>query len=87
MQFQHTSGKKLYHYEEKVQFEIDAEWVNIPQQYVWNNNKVKKSSTIYLAMELSHNSDFLTIDAINLQNKDWLFVCSSLNKQNPKQIW
>lgn len=84
---QHTSGKKLYHYTEKVQFEVDGEWVSIPQQYVWNNkNGAKKLSTIYLAVELFHKSDFLTIDAINLQNKDWLFVCSSLKKQDQKKI-
>lgn len=73
---------------EKVRFEADAEWVNIPQQYVWNNKNVdKKSSTIYLAMELFHKSDFLSIDAINLQNKDWLFLCSAYKKQVQKQIW
>ncbi|KYN04079.1 GPI inositol-deacylase, partial [Cyphomyrmex costatus] len=71
---QHTSGKKLYHYPDKVQFETDAEWVSIPQQYVWNNIGVKRSGVIYLAVELFHKSDFLTIDTINLQNKDWLFV-------------
>ncbi|XP_071570586.1 GPI inositol-deacylase isoform X2 [Temnothorax nylanderi] len=84
---QHTSGKKLYHYTEKIKFEADAEWVNVPQQYVWNNkNGVKKSSTIYLAVELFHKSDFLTIDAINLENQNWLFVCSALKKQGQKQI-
>lgn len=87
MQFQHTSGKNLYRYTQKVKFETDAEWINIPQQFVWTNkNGIKKSSTIYLAMELFHKSDFLTIDAINLQNKDWLFVCSAL-KKGQKQIW
>lgn len=73
---------------EKVRFEADGEWVNIPQQYVWNSkNGVKKSSIIYLAVELFHKSDFLTIDAINLQNKDWLFVCSASKRQGQKRIW
>lgn len=72
---------------EKVRFEADAEWVNIPQQYVWNSKNVDKKSSIYLAMELFHKSDFLTIDAINLQNKDWLFLCSAYKKQAQKQIW
>lgn len=73
---------------EKVLFEADGEWISIPQQYVWNNkNVVKKSSTIYLAVELFHKSDFLTIDAINLQNKDWLFVCSAIKKQGQKNFW
>jgi len=73
---------------EKIQFESDGEWISIPQQYVWNNkNAIKKSSTIYLAVELSHKSDFLTIDAINLQNKDWIFVCSTLKKPGQTKIW
>ncbi|XP_070530047.1 GPI inositol-deacylase-like isoform X2 [Cardiocondyla obscurior] len=84
---QHTSGKKLYHYAEKVRFEADGEWINVPQQYVWSNkNMIKKSSNIYLVVELFQKSDFLTIDAINLQNKDWLFVCSAFKKQGGKQI-
>ncbi|KAG5343165.1 PGAP1 deacylase, partial [Acromyrmex heyeri] len=70
----HTSGKKMYHYPDKVRFETDAEWMSVPQQYVWNNNGIKRSSVIYLAVELFHKSDFLTIDTINLQSKDWLFV-------------
>jgi len=77
----------MYHYPDKVRFETDAEWVSVPQQYVWNNNGIKRSSVIYLAVELFHKSDFLTIDAINLQSKDWLFVCSALKKQEQKRIW
>jgi len=86
--FQHNSGKKLYHHEEKIQFETDSEWVNIIRpQYAWHN-KVgsKKPSTIYLAMELSRESDSLTIDTINLENKDWLFVCTSSKAEN-QRIW
>ncbi|XP_011701617.1 PREDICTED: GPI inositol-deacylase isoform X2 [Wasmannia auropunctata] len=84
---QHTSGKKLHHYEEKVQFEADGEWMSVPkQQYVWDNKKGTKKSFVYLAVELFQESDFLTIDAINVQNKDWLFVCSALKKQGQKKI-
>lgn len=88
MKFQHSSGKKLYHYKEKVQFENNSEWINIPaQQFVWNNkNGSKKFSTIYLVVELFDKSDSLTIDAINLENKDWLFMCKKSKKQD-KRIW
>ncbi|EZA56408.1 hypothetical protein DMN91_009837 [Ooceraea biroi] len=78
---QHNSGKRLYHHKEKIQFEADSEWVNITdQQYVWHNNKIgsRKSSAIYLAMELSRTeSDSVTIDTIDLENRDWLFVCAA----------
>ena len=89
MKFQHTSGKNLHHYREKVEFETNSEWINIPsQQYVWNNkNGSKKLSNIYLAIELFHKSDFLTIDTINLENKDWLFICIASKTQNQKRIW
>ncbi|XP_032663634.1 GPI inositol-deacylase [Odontomachus brunneus] len=84
---QRSSGKKLYHYEEKVQFETNGEWITIvPEQYVWNNKNKKISSTIYLTMKLSHESDFLTIDATNLENKDWLFVCIAPEKQEQRKI-
>jgi hypothetical protein len=36
-------------------------------------------------MELSRESDCLTIDTINLENKDWLFVCTS--KAEDQRIW
>lgn len=83
---QHSSGKKLYHYKEKVQFENNSEWINIPsRQYVWNKkNGSKKFSTIYLVVELFDKSDSLTIDAINLENKDWLFMCKKSMKQDKR---
>ncbi|KAL6433868.1 hypothetical protein ACFW04_005829 [Cataglyphis niger] len=85
---QHSSGKKLYHYKEKIEFKNDSEWINIPsEQYVWSNkNGPKKLSTVYLVVELFHKSDFLTIDAINLENKDWLLMCTKSKKQDEKRI-
>lgn len=62
----------------------------IPQQYVWTNKNVflpKKSSVIYLAVKLSHEFNFLTIDTINLKNKDWLFVCKAFKRQDQGKIW
>ncbi|KAL6261826.1 hypothetical protein P5V15_006911 [Pogonomyrmex californicus] len=79
--------KKLYDYAEKIQFEANSEWVSIPQRYVWDSkNVVEKSSIIYLAVELFHKSDFLTIDTINLRNKDWLFVEWGWNLTNKTRI-
>ncbi|EFN88696.1 GPI inositol-deacylase, partial [Harpegnathos saltator] len=85
---QHSSGKKLYHYKEQFHFDTDSEWINVmPQQYVWNNKNIsKRSFTVYLMVELSRKSDFLTIDAINLENKDWLFGCTASKKQEQRKI-
>lgn len=86
---QHSSGKKLYHYKEKVQFESGCKWVIIrSRQYVWNNKN--EDPCTYLTMELSRGFDVLTIDAINLENKDWLFVCTATKHQEQheqKRIW
>lgn len=72
-----------------MQFESDGEWINVtPQQYVWNNGNVsQRSSPIYFTMKLFHESDFLTIDTINLENKDWLFVCTAFKRQEQSKIW
>lgn len=60
----------------------------MPQQYVWTNKNVfKKSSNIYLAVKLLHEFDFLTIDTVNLENKDWLFVCAASERQDQGKIW
>ncbi|XP_014487837.1 PREDICTED: GPI inositol-deacylase [Dinoponera quadriceps] len=85
---QHSSGKKLYHYKEKIQFETDSEWINIVSpRYVWTNKNISKgSSAIYLMIELSREFDFLTIDATNLENKDWLFACTASKRQQQRNV-
>lgn len=38
-------------------------------------------------VQLLRKSDFLTIETINLENKDWLFVCTVSKRQNQRKPW
>ncbi|XP_012138951.2 GPI inositol-deacylase isoform X2 [Megachile rotundata] len=75
----HTAGKRLYIYEDMIQFKPGGEWIeDIRKQYTWTNkNLSKKTSSIYLMIRLRDEPDHLTIDTINLESKDWLFVCTA----------
>lgn len=77
------SGKRLYHYKEKFNFNKKGEWIeNLQRQYTWEN-KVDSSRKVptYLMIRLTDPRDHLTIETINLETKDWLFVCSASNLQ------
>ncbi|XP_035717908.1 GPI inositol-deacylase-like isoform X1 [Vespa mandarinia] len=83
-----SSGKKLYHYKEKFNFDKNGEWIeNIQRQYTWESkvNSSRKGST-YLMIRLTDPRDHLTIETINLETKDWLFVCFASNLQDHSRV-
>ncbi|KAK2588928.1 hypothetical protein KPH14_001783 [Odynerus spinipes] len=83
-----TSGKKLYRYKEKVNFNKHGRWIeNIQRQYTWEskvNNSEKE--TTYLMIRLTKPRDHITIETINLEAKDWLFACSASNVQGFSRV-
>ncbi|XP_014204111.1 GPI inositol-deacylase [Copidosoma floridanum] len=71
-------------YSEKVTFPNEpSEWIeDLRRQYTWRskdyfNDKSKKPSTIYLMISLNAPIDALSIDAVHLKTKDWIFACSA----------
>lgn len=38
-------------------------------------------------IRLTDPRDHLTIETINLETKDWLFVCSASNLQGYSRVW
>ncbi|KAG7202383.1 hypothetical protein KM043_018700 [Ampulex compressa] len=77
----HTSGKRVYHHKDKFLFEPGGEWIeNTRKMYTWYNKKVSRTvSPIYLAIKVDGHSDHLSIEAMNLETKDWLFACTASN--------
>ncbi|KAF7408574.1 hypothetical protein HZH66_003111 [Vespula vulgaris] len=83
-----SSGKRLYHFKEKFNFDKNGEWIeNIQRQYTWESkvNSSRKGST-YLMIRLTDPRDHLTIETINLETKDWLFACSASNLQGYSRV-
>ncbi|XP_034175717.1 GPI inositol-deacylase [Osmia lignaria lignaria] len=89
--YHRTSGKKLYTYKPTIQFESGGEWIeDIRRHYTWTSkNLSKRISSIYLMIRLREDPEYLTIDTINLESKDWLFVCSasSIERQSRVCTW
>lgn len=83
-----ASGKRLYDYKETVDFELGGEWIeNIQRHYTWSNkNLSKRTSPIYLMVRLSGQPEHLTIDTVNLESKDWLFVCTASSIQGQSRV-
>ncbi|CAL7936022.1 unnamed protein product [Xylocopa violacea] len=83
-----TSGKKLYPYKETIQFESGGEWIeNVQRHYTWTNkNLSKKTSSIYLMIRLNDQPEYLTIDTVNLESKDWLFACTASSIQGQSRV-
>ncbi|KZC05018.1 GPI inositol-deacylase, partial [Dufourea novaeangliae] len=86
--YHRVSGKKLHYYKETIQFEFGGEWIeDIRRQYTWSNkNLSKRTSPIYLMIRLNGQPSQLTIDTINLESKDWLFICTASSIQNQSRI-
>ncbi|KAK9296931.1 hypothetical protein QLX08_009191 [Tetragonisca angustula] len=83
-----ASGKRLYSYNETMQFEPSGIWIeNIQRHYTWSNkNLPKKTSFVYLMIRLNGQPDYLTIDTINLESKDWLFACTASSIQGQSRV-
>ncbi|KOC65133.1 GPI inositol-deacylase, partial [Habropoda laboriosa] len=86
--YQHASGKRLHFYKETVQFEPGGEWIeNIQKHYVWTNkNLSKRTSSIYLMIRLNGQPNYLTIDTVNLESKDWLFTCTASRIEGQSRV-
>ncbi|XP_060811024.1 GPI inositol-deacylase isoform X1 [Bombus pascuorum] len=86
--YHRASGKRLYSYKETIQFEPSNEWIeNIQRHYVWTNKDLpKRTSPIYLMIRLNGQPNYLTIDTINLESKDWLFACTASNIQGQSRV-
>ena len=80
-------------YKEKVTFPNEqSEWIeDIRRQYVWSSknyqDKFKKPTTVYLMIRINAPIDTLSIDAIHLKTKDWIFACSASSVQGHSRIW
>ncbi|XP_076379241.1 GPI inositol-deacylase isoform X2 [Megalopta genalis] len=80
-------GKRLYHSKETIQFEPGGEWIeDIRRQYTWSSKSSSRRTPIYLMIRLTGQPDELTIDTINLESKDWLFVCTASSIQGQSRV-
>ncbi|XP_053973079.1 GPI inositol-deacylase isoform X1 [Hylaeus volcanicus] len=86
--YHRSSGKRLYHHKEIVEFEPGGEWIeDIRRHYTWNNkNLSKRTSPIYLMIRFNGQKDHLTIDTVNLESKDWLFACTASIIQGQSRV-
>ncbi|KAJ8679258.1 hypothetical protein QAD02_015045 [Eretmocerus hayati] len=81
-------------YQEILEFpNDDGEWIeDVRVQYVWSRknhtqNGPKKSTPIYLMMRCNlPKIDALSIDAINLRSRDWIFACSASDIRGHSRI-
>ncbi|XP_058808339.1 GPI inositol-deacylase [Phymastichus coffea] len=69
-------------YSEKYDFPREkSEWIEyLRRQYSWSSknytrNNPKKPVTVYLMVRVQEYIDTLTVDAIHLKNRDWIFAC------------
>ncbi|KAK0173019.1 hypothetical protein PV328_006274 [Microctonus aethiopoides] len=85
------STKYLPKFEEKMNFDTDGEWIEINSEHYTFDISTKKIDKreykqIYLMIPLNSKShSHLSVDTIDLDTKDWLFICSISNtKKNSK---
>lgn len=74
------AGKRIRSFQEKFTFESGALWIeDIRKQYVWSGSNYTDDETsksvIYLMIRFSDFTNQMTIQTLNLETKDWLYVC------------
>ena len=85
---QRTAGKRYHrklHPEEFSQFDTDGDWKDIGlRQYTFKPESPLKKNTYIMIKTLDDpKHQKLTVDAVNMDNDDWIFACKSLSVHKP----
>lgn len=81
-------------YAEKFEFpKEESEWIeDLRRQYSWSSKnytqtKSKKPVTVYLMLRVNQPIDTLSVDAIHLKNRDWIFACMASEIRGQSRVW
>lgn len=95
--FQRYSEKLLEHYESLMEFGEEDDWIEKNESsFTWknseyNNGGKKNIKFVNLMIPIDPEKfNFLSLDVINIESKDWLFICSTKSygfSKTCKQGW